>query len=52
MGVSVRVNVYGKLEIGVGRLEEADDAEGNSVAAGSVLNRKPVDMPTNEEMGE
>jgi hypothetical protein len=41
------------VEIGVGWLaEDEEDEEGTSVAAGSVLNRRPVDMPTIEETGE
>lgn len=40
--------------MGVGVLQREDDggAEGTSVAAGNVLNRRPVDMPINDEMGE
>jgi hypothetical protein len=52
IGVRVRVNVYGKVEIGVGWLVEDEEDEGTSVAAGSVLNRRPVDMPIIEETGE
>lgn len=35
-------------------MERDDDRgeEGTSVAAGSVLNRRPVDMPIKDEMGE
>jgi hypothetical protein len=53
MGVRVTVNVYGKVEMGVGWLVEDEvEDEGTSVAAGSVLNRRPVDMPIIEETGE
>ncbi len=37
--------------MGVGRLD-VYEADGRSVAAGSVLKRNPVDMPINEDMGE
>jgi hypothetical protein len=46
-GVNVRVRVYGKVEMGVAVAEDL-----GSVAAGSVLNRSPVDMPIKEETGE
>jgi hypothetical protein len=53
IGVRVRVNVYGKVEMGVGWLvEDEEEDEGTSVAAGSVLNRRPVDMPIIDETGE
>jgi hypothetical protein len=54
MGVRVKVNVYGKVEMGVGWLVEDEEEveDGTSVAAGSVLNRRPVDMPIIEETGE
>jgi hypothetical protein len=38
--------------MGVGVLEGDDRGEGTSVAAGSVVNRRPVDMPINDDMGE
>lgn len=37
--------------MGVGLFDE-EDAEGTWVAAGSVLKRKPVDIPSNEDIGE
>jgi hypothetical protein len=37
--------------MGVGMLE-CDDDGGTSVAAGNVVNRRPVDMPISDEMGE
>lgn len=54
MGGSVRVRVYGNVDIGVGILEsdERDRGEGVSVAAGNVLNRRPVDMPMSDDIGE
>lgn len=51
MGVRVTVKVYGKVEMGW-LAEDEEDEEGTSVAAGSVLNRRPVDMPIIEETGE
>lgn len=51
MGVSVSVNVYGNVEMGVGGFDE-DVGEGTWVAAGSVLNLSPVDMPMREDTGE
>jgi hypothetical protein len=41
-GVSVRDNVYGKLETG----DKPEDA------AGKVVNLSPVDSPTSEDKGE
>jgi hypothetical protein len=39
--------------MGVGWLvEDEEEDEGTSVAAGSVLNRRPVDMPIIDETGE
>lgn len=54
MGVRVSVRVYGNVEIGVGILErdERDRGEGVAVAAGNVLNRRPVDMPISDDVGE
>lgn len=48
------MRVYGNVEIGVGMLEgdERDRGEGVSVAAGNVLNRRPVDMPIRDDTGE
>lgn len=34
------------------RVWEGDDDCGTSVAAGNVVNRRPVDMPISDEIGE
>lgn len=34
------------------RVLEGDDDGGTSVAAGNVVNRRPVDMPISDEIGE
>jgi hypothetical protein len=54
IGVRVSVRVYGNVEIGVGMLvgEARERGEGVSVAAGRVLNRRPVDMPIKDDIGE
>lgn len=52
-GVRVRVRVYGNVEMGaVAVAVAAADEPRFDVAAGSVLNLSPVDMPTSEETGE
>lgn len=53
-GVSVKVRVYGKLDIGPGLPpgDEGLEGDGVRVAAGKVVNFRPVDNPTNEETGE
>jgi hypothetical protein len=54
-GVSVNVSVYGNVEMGVLWFAVAEPVAveaGTSVAAGSVLNLRPVDMPINDETGE
>jgi hypothetical protein len=57
-GVSVRVRVYGKLDIGLPPLwldegpDDDDAVDGIDVAAGRVVNFNPVDSPTRDDTGE
>lgn len=49
-GVSVSVNVYGKVDMGALGLGINDDC--GVEAAGRVLNLRPVDMPISDDTGE
>jgi hypothetical protein len=50
--VRVRVKVYGKVEMGVLALGVVAEVDCGLVAAGKVLNLRPVDIPISDETGE